>query len=685
MYIVALARTSVLVVSFALLTTVGICQPREGTSSAAQLKERLLALADKYMPAVDHVGQPADEEVVTALFKSSFIDSVTLAKESLSKQNQRFISADKGLRGAASYADNFTGGFEELGFFYRRAFTLGVDWSLLKEGFFDNKYSAKQQLYQDKLNLAIGKQTDRSSLSWITNQIAGSFDKGIETKRKFLFQFVTDYEQVGRDLFLNRYILWEDLLKLKNAAKDIEVSLALKHGLKENFSKRPVTFLDSLPVFELNEPVLNDYIKTKIQEDSLVKMSALVNQYKYPYWREINFRPYMRYNFYSYDVNDRKRDFLTAGFLMSAPLASRKKSKQALGDALQHEILSEVRLLQKNNQWMAAQLMSSYRSKLTDYSNAHHKGILLEEQLRKESVKRQHSDPDFSAVPGLSILKEWMENDIQMIILKKDLYLLLAKLSDLTNNVSPTNFITVFAPEYTKFTPHVKRDKAIYVWSHGFMKASASELVADVEKGGYSKVILSVNQNDSLKLKALDVIGMLSAKNIEVHLMIANNELVYPKNKNKLLEALQYNLSVPGISGIHLDIEPHTLPEWSEKKELMYNNYLEMVETVSSQLPAGDALSISIPLSYELIYLQKINRFLDRIYLMAYEHPDAQYIIRKTKEEVTLFKSKATIALRTKDFSSMGEMETMMDKLAIEGGFGYFAIHDYSGLLNFKK
>lgn len=681
MYIVALNRFVAFSVLFLLFQSAGWCQG----NSASELKVRLLALADKYMNAVDHVNQSTGEEVVTTLFKSSFIDSVTLARESLSKSNQKFILADKGLRGGATYADNFTGGFEDLGFFYRRAFTVGVDWSVLREGFLDNKYSAKQQFYQDKLNLAMGKQTDASSLNWITNQINANFDKGIEIKRKFLLQFVIDYEQIGRDLFLNRYILWEDLLKLKNAAKDIEVSLALKDGLKEKFSKRPITFLDSLPVFELNEPVLNDYIKTKIQEDSLVKMSALVNQYKYPYWREISLRPYMRYNFYSYDVNDRKRDFLTAGFLMSAPLMSRKKSRQSLGDALQHEILSEVRLLQKNNQWLAAQLISSYRSKLTDYSNAHHKSVVLEEQLRKESVKRQHNDPDFSAIPGLMMLKEWMENDIQTIILKKDLYLLLAKIGALTNDVSPTNFVTMFTPESIEFKPHVKRDKAIYVWSHGFMKASAQEFVDDIQKGGYSKVILSINHNDTLKLKALDVIGLLSAKNIEVHLMIANNEFIYPKNKDKLLEALQYNLSVPGIAGIHLDIEPHTLPDLKEKKDLMYNYYVEMIETVSSQLPAGNALSVSIPLSYELTYLQKVNRYLDRIYLMAYEHPDAEYIIRKTKEEVSLFQSKATIALRTKDFSSVEEMELMMDKLGVEGGFGFFAIHDYSGLVNLKK
>jgi hypothetical protein len=394
----------------------------------------------------------------------------------------------------------------------------------------------------------------------------------------------------------------------------------------------------------------------------------------------------VRYNYYAYDLNSRRRDFFSAGLMLAAPLTVRKKSRQNLMQAVQNEIIAEVRLLQNNNKWVADQLISSYRLKLTDYTNAFNKGVLLEEQLRKESVKREHGDPDFSPLPGLSILKEWLENDIHKVAIKKEMYLLLAKLSTLTNNVLPSNFVTVFTPEYSQFKPEVKRDKSIYVWSHGFAKSSAEEFVTEILAGGYSKVILSLNRNDSLKLKVLDVIGVFAKKNIEVHLMIANNDFVYPKNRDKLMEALRYNLSVPGIAGIHLDIEPHTLPEWHEKKEEMYKNYVEMIEAVSSQLSSsGHALSVSIPLSYELEYLQKVSRHIDKFYLMAYEHPDVDYILRKTKEEVSLFQSKATIALRTKDFESMREMEMFMDKLSISGGFVSFAIHDYSGLLGFKK
>jgi hypothetical protein len=352
--------------------------------------------------------------------------------------------------------------------------------------------------------------------------------------------------------------------------------------------------------------------------------------------------------------------------------------------AVQNEIVAEVRLIQNNNLWLANQLVSAYRQKLTDYTNVFHKGVVLEEQLRKESVKRAHNDPDFSPLPGLTILKEWLENDIQKIAIKKELYLLLARLSSLTNSVTPDKFVTVFTPDDHQFKADVRQEKSIYVWSHGFARPTTEEFANQIIKGGYSKVILSLGRNDSLKLKALDVIALLSKNNIQIHLISANNDFVYPKNKDKLLEAVKYNLSVPGISGIHLDIEPHTLPEWKEKKDLLYKYYVEMIEAVSAQ--AGvTPISISIPLFYELEYLQKVNRHIDRFYLMAYEHPEVEYIVRKTRDEVTLFQSKVTIALRTKDFESLHEMELFMEKLSEAGGFSSFAVHDYSGLSDFKK
>ncbi len=685
MFLVASIRSWQFIACLALFPFLGFSQP-DSLGTAFQLKKRLLTLVDNYMPSVGLGAAPAHEEKIASLFTSTLIDSVTIARENLSTRNQKFILADKGLRAAGSYTDNFIGGFEDLSFFYRRAFSVGVDWNILKEGYFENKYSAKQVHFQDKLNLTMSKQTDASSLNWVTSQINRSFDKDIATKKRFLLQYVSDYEKIVRDLFLNRFILWEDLLKLKAATKELEVSLFAKDPLFARLNSKPVTFVDSLSVFQVNEPVFYDYLKSKTQEDSLVKISALVNQYKYPFWREINLRPYVRYNYYAYDINSRRRDFFSAGLMLVAPLIVRKKSRENLIQAVQNEVVAEARLLQSNNQWLADQYLSAYRNRLTEYTNAFHNGVLLEEQLRRESVKREHNDPDFSPLPGLTILKEWFENDISKVVIKKEMYLLLAKLSSLTNNASPADFVTVFVPEYTQFKPEVKRDKSIYVWSHGFAQSSSEEFVNEMVTGGYSRVIVSLNRNDSLKLKALDVIGILAKKNIEVHLMIANNDFVYPQNHDKLLEALKYNLSVPGIAGIHLDIEPHTLPEWKENKEEMYRNYVEMIEVVSSQLSStGLALSVSIPLSYELEYLQKVNRHIDRFYLMAYEHPDVEFILRKTLEEVSLFQSKATIALRTKDFESMNEMEDFMEKLAIGGGFASFAIHDYSGLLRFKK
>ena len=61
---------------------------------------------------------------------------------------------------------------------------------------------------------------------------------------------------------------------------------------------------------------------------------------------------------------------------------------------------------------------------------------------------------------------------------------------------------------------------------------------------------------------------------------------------------------------------------------------------------------------------------------MAYEHPDAEFIIRKIKEEFSLDASKTVIALRAKDFKNRTECEKLINELSLTLRTSKFALHD---------
>jgi len=659
-------------------------QPPDTSRTTGRLESRLLSLTDRYGSVLNRPMLAADLAEVGALFNATYTDSLAAAQERFSNANQAFISADKGLRGVASYTDNFNGGLEELGFIYKRGFNLGVDWNALSSGFLEYKYAARQLRFQDQLNRLISQESDATVLQLTTQRIQSIFDEDINNKRRFLLQFVKEHESVARELFLNRYILWEELLKLRNSGHQLEMSI-MGSSSSEKMSRKPRCFTDSLPFFQLREHEYLRQVQTRVEIDSLLKLNGQIGRYKLPYWREVNLKPYVRYNLIYYDAS-RARDFVSAGFMLSAPLISRKKTRHELQQTSDVELRTRVATMKKDNYWQANQLIALYRAKLSDCTATFHQGLVLEEQLRQEQIKRTSSDPDYSPLNTLSLIKLWLENDIQLTLQKKDLYLLLARMSVLTRDLSPAAYGVVYVPEVLKFSPSLKRDKSLYIWSHSFSSLELPQLAKELTNGGYNRVLLALDQNDTLKLKALDLIGLLQGKDIGVHLMMANNGWIDPKKRDQLMNDLQYNLSVPGIAGIHLDVEPHTLPVWDERRQELYRNYVSMVEAVFGGLSGkGLALSVSIPVSYDMQYLQRINRFVDRVYLMAYEHPDAAYIIRKASEEVALFRSKVTIALSVTDYQSVTAMDNLIEELEKLGGFSSFAVHDYRRLQELKS
>ena len=92
-------------------------------------------------------------------------------------------------------------------------------------------------------------------------------------------------------------------------------------------------------------------------------------------------------------------------------------------------------------------------------------------------------------------------------------------------------------------------------------------------------------------------------------------------------------------------------------------------------------LSVSIPLSYPETILEEINKTCNRVYLMAYENVDVEFILRKTAEEKKILNSKCVLALRTKDFKTRTEMDSHFKAL----GFDKTAYHDLDDLIKFDN
>jgi hypothetical protein len=83
--------------------------------------------------------------------------------------------------------------------------------------------------------------------------------------------------------------------------------------------------------------------------------------------------------------------------------------------------------------------------------------------------------------------------------------------------------------------------------------------------------------------------------------------------------------------------------------------------------------------------LKQLYANCDLVYLMAYEHNDAAFIVRKVKEEFLISADKTVIALRSKDFKNRTEFEAIVNELSQALSTIKFALHDFESFVKFDE
>jgi hypothetical protein len=91
-------------------------------------------------------------------------------------------------------------------------------------------------------------------------------------------------------------------------------------------------------------------------------------------------------------------------------------------------------------------------------------------------------------------------------------------------------------------------------------------------------------------------------------------------------------------------------------------------------------LSVSIPLSFPDEFIPQIFALCDKVYLMAYENTNIDFIQRKSAEEFAAGKDKITLAFRFKDFKSKIDLYDLIEESRKRFGIDRFALHDFSSM-----
>ncbi|WP_457640187.1 TolC family protein [Persephonella sp.] len=210
-----------------------------------------------------------------------------------------------------------------------------------------------------------------------------------------------------------------------------------------------------------------------------------------------------------------------------------------------------------------------------------------------------------------------------------------------------------------------------YVWNTDFLgnKTQEEDFIKECKKIGVRTVYLSLNGQQIKNLlkngygqdSLARFLKRLKEENINSQLLLGENSWIYEENRGKLIDIIRlykkFNEKYANLfSALHLDIEPHSLPDWTENREELLKLYLETLKEAKKN--AQSAVYADISPQYLKIFLNgrsltsQVLKITDGINVMAYS-TNADYIIAvysSLKADIEAERKRVIISVSFEDF-----------------------------------
>jgi hypothetical protein len=602
----------------------------------------------------------------------------------LEKQKE-LLQRDNGLSLTGSYLENFNADIADLNdnLVYARKFQAGINWSILKNGFFDNKVDVK--LLTDRIEREKLKNETKNQSSHYLKR----FDKTIYIFNKAKINLLESREaslqkqyELLKELVVLKILPKQDLLVIEGRLSEIQ-SLKQVYGsynmyLNEKEDSLALN-LDNLTLIDLDYNSIFKLIEEQTKE--IMGGNTYSNYYKW--YHQIGLKANVKYNYYDL-IGSTNRDFWSAGLNVNIPLFRQTKLKNEIAHEkwkYDNERLSNSRTDLHEN---VLNVAYEFRYKLKQFVAFYQKRKIFEEKLRIENVKVRLGDRYVDPMGGLNLVDDIVKIDIELIDLLQNLYLKALKIQSKIAFAKIEDII-VNAPIYVVDEYSKDKEKGVYVWSKTFDENDAGFLAEYCIYNHFHKTIVSASVNDS-RLKSKKAFANFLKNKADYYLMIGSNKLFYHEDIIGQIDKICNDYKDVAVKGIHIDIEPHTFPEWKTDKMKLLDQYVKMIGEISTYCKANNLeLDISIPLHYNELIIDKLFARVDQVYFMAYENVKDEYIYKKVQKFVDNQSENIVIALRTEDFNNRLEMNDKVDALKKITNIQHYAYHDLARLLKQDK
>ena len=611
-------------------------------------------------------------------------DNFTNKSTYLNKQRE-LLKRDKGLALTGSYLENFNPDIADLNdnLVYNRKFQAGINWNILKNGFFDRKVDVK--LIEDRIE----REKLRNESNSQSSHYLKRFDQTIYIFNKAKLKLLNDREESLQkqyalllELVALKKLPKQDLLKIEGRLSELQ-SLKQVYGsynayLNEKEDSLSLS-LDNLALIDLDYNSIFKLIESQTKE--ILGNNTFSNYYKW--YHQIGLKANLKYNYYDL-IGNSNRDYWSTGVNLTIPLFRQTKLKNEI---IEEKWKYDNERLSNSRSDLHEEVLNvayEFRYKLKQFVGFYQKRKIVEERLRIENVKVRLGDRYVDPMGGLNLVDDIVKIDIELIDLLQNLYLKALKIQSKIA-FSKIEDVIVNSPIYVVDNYAKDKQKGVYVWSKIFEENDAGFLAEYCIYNHFNKTIVSASLNDS-RLDSKKRFAKFLGDKSDYYLMIGSNKLFYHEDIIGQINKIYTDYKGVDVKGIHIDIEPHTFLEWKTDKANLLDQYLKMIGEISAYCKANNLeLEISIPLHYNELIVNKLFLIVDKVYFMAYENVKDEYIYKKVQKFVDNQLDKIVIALRTEDFNTRIEMNNKVEALKKLTNVQQYSYHDLARLLKQDK
>jgi hypothetical protein len=609
-------------------------------------------------------------------------------KAALIEAKKSLLKSDIGVNINGNYVENLNAAnfsFDD-NLAMQRRLQAGFEWELLKGGISESRAKAKALDYQILIDNQLLQSSSNRELYLkrfnVALQVFNQQKMNVLQKRKDVMQQLIENEEL---LFYKKQLKKEDLLESQKRISEVD-AFSQVYGPYNQYSPWKVNeneFNKTIPAFDINYAAVFDKLNLQVN-DTIKNYLTKEIEWNSKWYNEISLSTFARYHYYDMVSPSVDRSFMSVGVNFSIPLhfvGKRKKTVQALeieeklnAEAAKQELFQEELL---ND-------MYEFRYKLHQFISFYYKRQTFEEQLRLEDTKRTMHYTHFSPIRALKLMDDLYAIEMELLELKQNMYIKLLRIQDKVPQLDLEELVKPIEMTHL-FDKSKKSKRSMYVWTSIFENHTVSYIYQYLKYNQVDNVLLAYQKEDPYAKQKNELMQRLSKDSCKVELMVGQNNLLFETNLSKWFSKAFSLYDMKYVSGVHLDVEPHTMKEWKDQKDELLRRYVQFVHGVDAICNQNALkLSVSIPLHYPKVVVDSLYSIVDEVYFMCYENIDMSHLERKLMPYAP-FAKQTQVALRIEDFKSRDELEKYIEALKEKLPFEKIVIHDLKRLIELDE